>query len=155
MWYANLPTHFKYSRDSFQIHARLDIGPAYVYMHFLYHASFAVLYYSLVVSIASNLQSAGSMSLPLLTASALDHADTLSNMIADLLGPLWDVGRTPPFVSYASYIATSIQLSYVWSPTPQLATSSRRNIANNSRLLNEMGSFWAVAEQLVFFSNAN
>jgi hypothetical protein len=149
-WYASLSRHLQYSQISFRTHAQLDIGSAYVYIHFLYHASLATLSYSLAVFAASIPELSSPLTLSLFTDSALKHANMISTIIGDLLGPFWDVTRTPPFVGYAAYIATSIQLSYISSRTTELATSSRQNIETNIRLLIELGPFWALPDKLVY-----
>jgi len=153
-WYAALHPTLKYNRENFSIHSRLESSPAFVLIHVVYHAALAVLYYSLVLSLASNPQSASSISVSLLTTSSLEHANAISDIVKDLLSPEWDTTRTPAFVSYAAYIATTVQLSYLWSHSSDLAAAAKENIVTNLKLMRDVGPYWAVAEQVVSYPNA-
>jgi len=148
-WYAEFPPNLKYNTDNFLWYAKTDYGPGFIFVHALYHASLAILYYSLVLSISSDEQQTSAISVSLLTTSALEHANAISAIVRDLFRPEWDVSRTPGFAGYSAYIATSVQLSYLWSRSPPLAASARQNIANNLRLLKELGPYWAVVDQVV------
>jgi hypothetical protein len=147
-WHDALPSHLKYSSETFLLYSQLDIGGAFIFVHVLYHASLAVLYYSLVLSTAR--QSSSEISVSLLTSSAITHADAISNIIADLLGPSWEMSRTPGFVGYATYIASAIQLSYLWSTSTGLATSAKGNIKTNIQFLHLIGPYAAVSHRMVF-----
>jgi hypothetical protein len=151
-WHDALPNHLKYSHETFLLHSQLEIGGAFIFFHILYHASLAVLYYSLVLSTARHHRSSNENSVSLLTSSAVTHADAISNIIADLLGPSWEISRTAGFIGYAAYIASTIQLSYLWSTSTDLATSAKEHIKKNMQFLHLMGRYAAVAHRMVFFS---
>jgi hypothetical protein len=148
-WYAALHPTLRYSTETFSSFSRLDSAPAFVFIHALYHASLALLYYSLVLSISANPQSTSVASIPLLTSSALEHANSVSSIIRDLFMIKWDITRTPAFLGYAAYVASTVQLSYLWSQSPELAASAKSNIVLNLKLMRTLGPYWAVVEQVV------
>lgn len=149
-WFTALSPHFIYTTETFLWHARLESGMAFIFTHILYHASLAVLYYSLVLSYPGDRrQSSTILSVSVLTTSALNHANELSRVFQDLLGPSWDISRTDGFWAYIAYIATTVQIPYLWSRSPDTTAIVRQNVDTNLRFLKELGPYWAVADQLV------
>jgi hypothetical protein len=146
-WYSAIPSQLRYTSESLLKHIQLDTAGAFILIHVIHNASLAVLRYSLALSIAANPQSSSSITVTMLTRSALEHANAISNVIEDILESLWDISRTPGFVGHAAYIATAIQLSYAWSSSSELA---RHNINNNLRLLKDLSPYAKVVEELVF-----
>jgi hypothetical protein len=149
-WYSKLPAQLQYSPDSLLWHPQIETAPAFIFIHVLYRASLALLYYSLVLCYTGRTDSSSSISASLLTSRAIDHADAISEILANLLGQSWDISRADGFWGYAAYIATAVQLSYLWSRSPERAASAKQNIGRNLRFLKEVAPYWAVAEQLVF-----
>jgi hypothetical protein len=149
-WYTKLPAQLQYSPDSLLWQPQMETAPAFIFMHILYRTSLALLYYSLVLSYAGRTDSSSSVSSSLLTSRAIDHADAISEILANLLGQSRGISRADGFWAYSAYIATTVQLSYLWSRSPDRAASAKQNIGRNLRFLKDVGPYWAVAEQLVF-----
>jgi Fungal specific transcription factor domain len=149
--YEALPPHLKFSSETFEIHSKQDIGGSFIYMHLLYHASLTVLYYSLTLSTAVH-RSSSSISVSLLTHSAIKHADYISDIVSYLLGPSWDISRTPGIFGYFTYIASVVQLSYIWSTSVELQQSARENIQRNMDFLGRTSRYAAISHVLVSLS---
>jgi hypothetical protein len=148
-WYEALPLSLKHSKESFLIHSKQDIAPAFIYIHLLYHASLAVLYYSLTLSTAVHPRSSSSISVSLLTNSAIKHADAVSDIVLYLIGPSWEISKTPSIFGYFTYIASVLQLSYIWSNSAELAQSARQNIQRNMEFLQLTSPYAAVSHRMV------
>jgi hypothetical protein len=148
-WYSQLPDYLRYSSESLLWHSRLDTAPAFVFVHVLYNSSLALLHYSLVLTYAPLCAGSATGSLSLLMTFAVNHANTISEIIADLLKPTWHVSKCDGFWAYAAYIATSIQFSYLWSRSPEIAAAAKINIGRNLTFLKEVAVYSAIAHELV------
>ena len=80
---------------------------------------------------------------------ALNSAQKISELGADLLALDWDPAQIGCFVGYCMYVSASIHITLLCSKDITLAALARSNLVSNLKLLKSMKSYWIALERLV------
>jgi hypothetical protein len=151
VWSARLPAPFIYSKRNLYEQLVINQQSVYIFVHALYHQCRLVLHSSLVPQfsgIAMN-EPLPSEATSVSARIALNSAQKLSDLGADLLALDWDPCQIAPFVGYCMYVSASIHIALLGSKDVTLAALARANLTSNLRLLKAMKTYWIALERLV------
>ena len=150
-WRSRLPASMQYSKRNLYEQLVVSQQPGYVFIHTLYHQCRLVLHSSLIPQF-SGLDCHQSVPLEATSVSAriaLQSAQAISSIGADLLALDWDPIQAAPFTGYCMYCSASIHIAVLGSKDETLKALARTNLIPNLKILKTMKVYWANLERLV------
>jgi hypothetical protein len=148
-WRRDLPASIACSPGHMALHPQ-DTIPKVLLINIAYHQCQCALHSSLVPLYSCGPHQLGWIAIRTASAQvAFEHANSISALLNEALESCWDISRIPPFVGFAAYCASSVQLAFTWCSDPKVAAEARINISNNLSVIRQLGKYWKLIAALV------
>ena len=86
--------------------------------------------------------------------TALEHANSMSSLLAAASNLTWEANKLPGFIGYAAYCACAIQMPFLWCLNPDVRQCTVQNVMTNLRALYAIGEHWQNVFILVRYCEA-
>ena len=151
LWHSSMSEQLSYTKRNLYDHLVVSQQSFLLFVHVLYHQCRTVLHSSLVPQF-SGLQLPETVPAEVTNVSAriaLQNAQDISNIGADLVTLDRDPTQIPGFFGYCMYVSASIHIAMLGSGDSTLRANSRIWLISNLKWLKSMRYYWKNLDKLV------
>lgn len=150
-WMRTMAPDLVYNKSNLCKHTSEGNQMTFVLLHSGFHQCRMILHATVVPQFgglsASNEISPETVRISAVTA--LNNANAIAGLAADLLELDIDPSRLPPIVGHSMYVAATIHITFISASHTDLSNSARKGLTSTLAVLKLMKPYWANLQKLV------